>query len=63
MGPDTLLNVLSFLINLVWVVKKIRDVFANPIIYYGFILLVVSYLLRLFGFTQDLLFMMPFRKG
>ena len=51
MGLDWVLSIFLF-----W--KKIT---SNPLIYYGFIILVLSYILYWLGFTKDLLFMMPFR--
>lgn len=62
MSSDTLLKVLSFLVNCAHGASKVKSFFSNPIIYYGFLILVISYLLKWFGFTDDLLFMMPFRK-
>ena len=63
MSPETLLSVLSFLINCAWFYKKVRDFVTMPLIKYSLIILVVSYLLKWFGFTKDLLFMMPFKKN
>ena len=63
MSADTLLTLLSFLINMAWLYKKVKTFFSNPIIYYGFLILVVSFFLKLFGFTKDYLFMMPFRPS
>ncbi len=61
MSPDTLLSILDWMASAAGAYSRVKRVVANPIIYYGLIVLVVSYLLFWFGFTKDLLFMMPFR--
>lgn len=53
--------VLGWLVNMGFAFKKVKNVVTNPIIKYGLIILVVSYLLYWLGFTKDLLFMMPFK--
>ena len=58
MNPDTLLVGLDWVLSIFLFWKKIT---SNPLIYYGFIILVLSYILYWLGFTKDLLFMMPFR--
>ena len=62
MSADTLLRVMSFFISCAGMYKKVKTVFNNPIIYYGTIILIISLLLKWFGFTKDYLFMMPLRK-
>ena len=61
MNPDTLITVLKWLVRAAKALKKVKDVVTNPIIKYGLIVLVLSYILFWLGFTNDLLFMMPFR--
>ena len=61
--PETLVRILDFLLKMVYCLKPVKAVVSNPIVKYGFIILVISYLLKWFGFTNDLLFMMPFKKG
>lgn len=61
MNPDTLIKCLEWLVSAGMAYKKVKNVVTNPIIKYGLLVLVVSYLLYWFGFTKDLLFMMPFR--
>ena len=61
MNPDTLIKVLEWLVRAGTAAKKIKDTVSNPIIKYGLLVLVVSYVLYWLGFTGDLLFMMPFR--
>ena len=61
MNPDTLISVLDWMASAAVAFSKVKRVVTNPIIYYGLITLIVSYLLFWFGFTKDLLFMMPFR--
>ena len=61
MSPDTLISVLDWLASAAVAFSKVKRVVGNPVIYYGLIILVVSYVLFWFGFTKDLLFMMPFR--
>ena len=60
-SPDNLIMVLGWLVNMGFAFKKVKNVVTNPIIKYGLIILVVSYLLYWLGFTKDLLFMMPFK--
>jgi len=60
-SPDNLIRVLGWLVNMGFAFKKVKNVVTNPIIKYGLIMLVVSYLLYWLGFTKDLLFMMPFK--
>jgi len=60
-SPDNLIRVLGWLVNMGFAFKKVKNVVTNPIIKYGLIILVVSYLLYWLGFTKDLLFMMPFK--
>ena len=57
-SADTLLFGLEWLLKIWMFWKKLT---SNPIIFYGIIVLIVSYLLYWLGFTKDLLFMMPFR--
>ena len=61
MNPDTLITVLKWLVRAAKAMKKVKNVVSNPIIKYGLIVLVLSYILYWLGFTTDLLFMMPFR--
>jgi len=61
--PETLVRILDFLLKMVYCLKPVKAVVSNPIVKYGLIILVISYLLKWFGFTNDLLFMMPFKKG
>lgn len=61
MSPDTMIKVLEWLVRAGMAAKKIKDTVSNPIIKYGLIVLLLSYLLYWLGFTKDLLFMMPFR--
>ena len=61
MNPDTLITVLKWLVRAAKAMKKVKNVVSNPIIKYGLIVLVLSYILYWLGFTKDLLFMMPFR--
>ena len=58
MNPDTVLWGLETILNIWLFWKKLT---SNPLIYYGFIILILSYILYWLGFTKDLLFMMPFR--
>ena len=60
-SPENLIRVLGWLVNCGFAFKKVKNVVTNPIIKYGLIVLVVSYLLYWLGFTKDLLFMMPFK--
>ena len=61
MNPDTLIKVLEWLVSAGLVVNKARKAVSHPVIKYGLLILLVSYLLYWLGFTQDLLFMAPFR--
>ena len=61
MNPDTLITVLKWLVRAAKALKSVKNVVTNPIIKYGLIVLVLSYILFWLGFTNDLLFMMPFR--
>ena len=58
MNPDTVLWGLEKILNIWLFWKKLT---SNSLIYYGFIILILSYILYWLGFTKDLLFMMPFR--
>ena len=60
-SPDNLIRVLEWLISMAGVFKKLKDFFTNPIIKYGLIILIISYVAYWLGFTSDLVFMMPFR--
>ena len=60
-SPDNMIRVLEWLVSAGKAFKKVKNVVTNPIIKYGLIILVVSYLLFWFGFTKVLLFMVPFR--
>ena len=57
-NPDTMLWGLEWLLRLFIFWKRLT---SNPIIFYGLIVLILSYILYWLGFTKDLLFMMPFR--
>jgi hypothetical protein len=61
MNPETLIKVLEFLVSCAYGYKKVRGFFAHPIIMVSLAVLVISYLLKWFGFTAELLFMMPFK--
>ena len=61
MNPDTLIWVAEWLIKVGVVLKKIKDFLSHPLIKYSLLVLVASYLLFWLGFTNDLLFMTPFR--
>ncbi len=61
MNPDTLIRVLEFLVSCAYGYKRVRGVVFNPIIMVSLAVLVISYLLKWFGFTAELLFMMPFK--
>ena len=61
MNPDTLIKVLEWLASAAVGMNKVKKVVSNPIIKYGLIILIISYLLYWLGFTSDLLFMTPFR--
>ena len=61
MSPDTMISVLKWLVRAAKFYKTVTNVVTNPIIKYGLIGLVLSYILFWLGFTKDLLFMMPFR--
>ena len=56
-----MIRVLEWLVSAGKAFKKVKNVVSNPIIKYGLIMLVASYLLFWLGFTNDLLFMIPFR--
>ena len=56
-----MIRVLDWLVSAGKAFKKVKTVVTNPIIKFGLIVLVASYLLFWFGFTKDLAFMMPFR--
>mgnify|MGYP007004892549 CR=1 FL=1 len=56
-----MIRVLEWLVRAGKAFKKVKNVVSNPIIKYGLIILVVSYLAFWLGFTKDLAFMMPFR--
>ena len=56
-----MIRVLEWLVRAGKAFKKVKNVVSNPIIKYGLIVLVASYVLSWLGFTKDLLFMMPFR--
>ena len=58
MNPDTMLFMLDWML---WLYLLYRRIVSNPIIFYGIIILIASYVLYWLGFTKDLLFMMPFR--
>lgn len=60
-SPDNMIRVLTWLVAAGKAFKKVKTVVTHPIIWYGLIVLVASYLLFWFGFTSDLLFMIPFR--
>ena len=60
-SPENLIRVLEWLVSAASSFKKVKSVVTHPVIWYGLIILVVSYLLFWFGFTNDLAFMMPFR--
>ena len=62
MNPDTLIKVLEFLVNCAFGMKKAKNFFGNPIIKYGLLFLVLSLVLKWFGFTSDYLFMMPVKE-
>ena len=61
MSADNLIRVLEWLVKAGLAAKKLKDAVSHPIIKYGLIVLVLSYVLYWLGFTQDLMFMMPFR--
>lgn len=60
-SPDTLIKVLEWLVSAAVGFKKVKDTVSHPIIKYGLLVLVISYIAYWLGFTNDLLFMMPFR--
>lgn len=60
-SPENMIRVLEWLVRAGKAFKKIKTVVGNPIIKYGLIVLVLSYVLYWLGFTKDLAFMMPFR--
>lgn len=60
-SPENMIRVLEWLVKAGKAFKKVKNVVSNPIIKYGLIVLVASYVLLWLGFTKDLLFMMPFR--
>ena len=62
MNPDTLIKVLEFLVNCAFGMKKAKNFFGNPIIKYGLLLLILSFVLKWLGFTNDYLFMMPVKE-
>ena len=61
MNGDTLIRVLEFLVSCAYGYKRVRGVLINPIVMVSLAVLVISYLLKWFGFTTELLFMMPFK--
>ena len=61
-APETLIKVLEFLVNCAFGMKKAKNFFGNPIIKFGLIILILSLLLKWFGFTDDYLFMMPMKE-
>jgi len=50
-SPDNLIRVLEWLISMAGVFKKLKDFFTNPIIKYGLIILIISYVAYWLGFT------------
>jgi len=58
LSADTLIFGLEWILKFYMLWKKLT---GNPIIFYGFIVLILSYIMYWLGFTKDLLFMMPFR--
>jgi len=58
MSADTLLTMLTWLLKIYMFYRRIV---SNAIVFYGLIVLILSYILYWLGFTKDLLFMMPFR--
>ena len=60
-SPENLIRVLEWLVSAAAGFKKVKSVVTHPVIWYGLIVLVASYLLFWLGFTNDLVFMMPFR--
>lgn len=62
MNGDTLIKVLEFLVSCAYGYKRVRGFFFHPLIMLSFAVLIISYLLKWFGFTSGLLFMMPFQK-
>jgi hypothetical protein len=61
MNPDTLIKVLEWLVKAGLVLKKVKDAVSHPVIWYGLLMLLASYILYWLGFTNDLIFMIPFR--
>lgn len=60
-SPENMIKVLEWLVTAGKAFKKVKTVVTNPIVKYGLIVLVLSYVLYWMGFTRDLAFMMPFR--
>jgi len=61
MNPDTLIRVLEWLVKAGLAMKKVKDTVSHPVIKYGLLILLASYVLFWLGFTKDLIFMIPFR--
>ena len=59
--PENMIKVLEWLVAAGKAFKKVKTFVTNPIVKYGLIVLVLSYVLYWAGFTRDLAFMMPFR--
>lgn len=62
MNADTLIKVLEFLVSCAYGFKRVKGIVFNPIVMLSFAILIISYLLKWLGFTNGLLFMMPFKK-
>lgn len=63
MSGDTLIKVLEFLVKCAYGFKRVKNVVTHPVIWYGLIILVASYILKWLGITTELLFMMPFKRS
>ena len=58
-SEGTILTTLEWLVSAAYGYKRVKP--ALPIIKYGLIILIVAYLLKWFGVTSGLFFMMPFQ--
>jgi hypothetical protein len=61
MSADTLIRVLEFLVSCAYGYKRTKSFIMHPIVLLSLTILIVSYLLKWFGFQKELLFMMPFK--
>ena len=52
MKADTIISMLKGIVKLVYILKPIKRVLTNPIVYYGLIIMVISYVLKWIGITN-----------